>query len=161
MGIKRINEADIPEENRFSPKGVYVTDRQHVSLALGGVKDTGEWGGGHPFDVERTVVPPGKRNYPLHSHAAQWEHYIILAGRGQFLDDEGNAEPIGPGDHVICPPGEAHQIWNDGDKPLVYYVIADHHRADVTTYPRTGKRQLKPEYRIIQAEDADYFDGEE
>lgn len=161
MSLKRINESEVPSESRTSPQGKFAMERQHISLALGGVKDTGEWGGGHPFDIERTVLAPGKRNYPLHSHAAQWEQYIILSGRGKFLNAPDHAEDIGPGDHILCPPGEAHQIWNDGDEPLVYYVIADHHRSDVTTYPNTGKRQLKPEYRVVQVEDADYYDGEE
>ena len=60
-----------------------------------------------------------------------------------------------------CHPGEAHQIENDGSTALDFYVISDHHRADVTTYPRTGKRQIKPEYRVVTVEDAGYYDGEE
>jgi uncharacterized cupin superfamily protein len=62
---------------------------------------------------------------------------------------------------VICHPGDAHQITCDAEEPLVYYVISDHHRADVTTYPRTGKRHLKPEYRVVTPQDADYYEGEE
>jgi uncharacterized cupin superfamily protein len=159
--MKKINLAEIAIEHRSSPKGKFELQRQHVSLALGGVKDCGPWGGGHPFDVELTTLPPGKRNYPLHSHAAQWEHYIFLTGCGVVHTDGGRTEPVGPGDHVICPPGDAHQIENTGNEPLVFYVIADHHPADVTSYPNTGKRQLKPEYRIVRTEEADYHDGEE
>jgi len=44
---------------------------------------------------------------------------------------------------------------------LEYFVIADHHPADVTTYPKTGKRQLKPEGRFVRLQDADYYEGEE
>lgn len=51
----------VPVEHRRSPKGTYEIYRQHVSLALGGVKDAGAWNGGHPFDVERFVLPPGKK----------------------------------------------------------------------------------------------------
>ena len=40
-------------------------------------------------------------------------------------------------------------------------MIADHHRADVTSYPNTGKRHLKPEYRVVSITDADYYEGEE
>jgi len=36
--------------------------------------------------------------------------------------------------------GEAHQIMNDRSSELLYYVISDHHRANVTTYPKSAKR---------------------
>jgi uncharacterized cupin superfamily protein len=159
--MKKVNIAAVPVEHRRSPKGRFELKRQHVSLALGGMKDTGAWGGGHPFDVELTTLPPGKANYPLHAHAAQTEHYLVLSGAGVLRDDKGHAERLSAGDHVICHPGEAHQIVNDGADDLMFYVIADHHRADVTTYPRTGKRQLKPEYRVVEIADADYYAGEE
>jgi uncharacterized cupin superfamily protein len=69
--------------------------------------------------------------------------------------------PIKPGDHFVFLPGEAHQITNDSSADLEYLVIADNHRADVTTYPKTGKRQIKPEMRCIRPEPADYYEGEE
>jgi uncharacterized cupin superfamily protein len=155
------NISEVPLEHRCSPRGAYELQRQHVSLALGGVKDTGQWGGGHPFDVELVTLAPGKMNFPLHSHAAQTEHYIILSGVGVISGEDGTGRPLRAGDHVICHPGEAHQITCDATGPLVYYVISDHHRADVTTYPRTGKRHIKPEYRVILPQAADYYEGEE
>jgi uncharacterized cupin superfamily protein len=159
--MKKIHLDHVAVEHRRSPAGKYELQRQHVSLALGGVKDGGTWAGGHPFDVELTSLPPGKCNYPLHSHAAQWEHYIILYGEGLFHGENGVRETVKAGDHIICPPGEAHQLENTGSDALTYYVIADHHPADITTYPRTGKRQLKPEYRVVQTADTDYYAGEE
>ena len=75
-----IPESTLSEEHRTSPGVVYEIRRHHISLALGGVKDTGAWGGGHPFDIELATIPPGKAGYPLHSHAAQTEHHIILHG---------------------------------------------------------------------------------
>ena len=159
--MRILNESDVPEEHRLSPKGRYELHRRHISLALGGIRDTGAWGGGHPFDVELARLPPGKRNYPAHSHAAQTEYYLIISGSGTVRDGAGTDQPIRAGDHFIVPPGEAHQIHNSGDTDLVYYVIADHHRAEVTTYPATGKRQIKPEMRIVTLADASYYDGEE
>lgn len=159
--MNKVNLADVPVEHRRSPNGRYELHRQHVSLAMGGIKDTGPWGGGHPFDIELARIAPGKANYPLHSHAAQTEHYIILSGTGLLRSENGTELRLGGGDHVICHPGEAHQIVNDGAEPLVLYVIADHHRADVTSYPNTGKRHLKPEYRVVSITDADYYEGEE
>lgn len=159
--VKKANLADVPVEHRCSPKGKFELRRQHVSLALGGVKDVGTWGGGHPFDIERVSLPPGKVNFPLHAHASQTEHYIILSGVGLIRDGEDGEERLVAGDHVICHPGDAHQIENDGPEPLEYYVIADHCPAEVAIYPKTGKRFLRPEYRVVKIEEADYYEGEE
>ncbi len=159
--MKLINQSNVPIEHRMSPKGVYEILRQHVSLALGGVKDTGGWGGGHPFDVGLARIPAGKKGFPYHSHAAQTEYYSVLAGAGKVIDEKGATIPIKAGDHFIFLPGEAHQIVSDSVADLEYLVIADHHRADVTTYPRTGKRMIKPEGRLIAPVDADYYAGEE
>jgi uncharacterized cupin superfamily protein len=159
--MKKVNASEVPQEHRESPKGAYECFRKHISLALGGKKDQGVWAGGHPFDVELARLRPGKRNFPYHSHAAQWEYYIFISGSGRFLDPEKHWLPVEPGDHVICPPGEAHLLENDGSADLVYFVISDHHPADITTYPNTDKRQLKPEYRIVETTESDYYRGEE
>jgi uncharacterized cupin superfamily protein len=159
--MEKVNVHSVPVEHRRSPGGRFELRRQNVSLALGGIKDTGPWGGGHPFDVELVTLPPGKANFPLHAHAAQTEYYLIISGRGRLIG-EGTEEVIGAGDHVICHPGEEHQIIADeGAEALVYYVLADHHRADVISYPRSGRKMLKPEYRVVQVSDADYYEGEE
>jgi uncharacterized cupin superfamily protein len=158
--MKLTHLSQVPVEERLSPKGNFALQRQHVSLALGGVKDGGDWAGGHPFDIEHVTLLPGKKNYPLHSHAAQSEHYIILSGEGYITDGE-STHRLTAGTHLFCPPGQAHQIVNDTAEPLTYYVIADHHRADVSTYTRTGKRHIKPEYRVINPVDVDYYADEE
>ena len=159
--MRIINQSEVPIEHRKSPKGTFEVLRRHISLSLGGVKDVGPWGGGHPFDIELAIIPTGKKGYPYHSHAAQTEYYIVLSGSGQVLDGAGVATRIKPGDHFIFPPGEAHQIVNDSNEELKYLVLADHHRADVTTYPKTGKRMIKPEQRCVRIEDADYYESEE
>lgn len=159
--MKKIHLSEVPTEHRCSPGGRFEMERKHVSLALGGIKDVGSWGGGHPFDVELATLPPGKANYPMHSHAAQTEYYIILSGEGLLHRDEGDSETLVAGEHFICHPGDAHQIENHGSEPLVFYVISDHHPADVGTYTKTGKRWLHPERRVVTVEDADYYTGEE
>jgi len=159
--MRIINQSEVPIEHRKSPKETFGVLRRHVSLSLGGVKDVGPWGGGHPFDVELATLPPGKRGYPYHSHAAQTEYYIVVRGTGQVMDGSGTSTRIKEGDHFIFLPGEAHQILNDTDAELTYLVIADHHRADVTTYPKTGKRMIKPEYRCGRLVEADYYENEE
>jgi uncharacterized cupin superfamily protein len=156
-----INQSAVPVVKQKSPKGTFELARQHISLALGGIKDVGEWGGGHPFDIERTILPPGKKNFPYHSHAAQFEYYIVISGQGKAKDETGQLRPITAGDHFYCPPGEAHQIINDSSADLEYFVIADHHRADVSAYPGTDKRMIKPEYKVIRLTEADYYEGQE
>ncbi len=160
-GMRKIHLSAVPIEHRQSPKGRFELERQHVSLALGGLKDKGPWAGGHPFDIELTKLAPGKVNFPMHSHAAQTEYYIILSGTGLLRGEHDRQERLVAGDHLICHPGDAHQIENDGNEPLIFYVISDHHPADVGTYTRTGKRWLSPERRVVVVEDTDYYAEEE
>jgi uncharacterized cupin superfamily protein len=159
--MRIVNQSAVPSEHRLSPKGSFEVFRKHISIALGAAKDVGPWAGGHAFDVELARVPAGKKNYPYHSHAAQTEYYIVLAGSGRVTDGSGNATSIQPGDHFVFLPGEAHQIENDADTDLEYLVIADHHRADITSYPATGKRLFKPEMRCVKTLDTDYYEDEE
>lgn len=155
--MKIVNETHIPSEHRRSPHGAYELFRKPIALALGGLKDIGRWGGGIPFDIEMATLPPGKMNYPLHSHAAQTEYYMIVSGRGVVLDQEGNAFDIGAGDHFVTRPGVAHQIRASPESELVYYVIADNPPADVISYPKTGKRFIKPENRFLEVKDSEYY----
>ncbi len=143
-----------------SPKGRFHHFRRNLSLALGGLKDVGEWGGGHPFDVEQFRVPPGAANFPLHAHSAQWEFYLVLSGTGT-LQGASSSQEIGAGSTFICPPGEAHQISNTGGQDLVYLVIADHPRADVLHYPGSGKWGIKPQREFFDMQARDYYEGEE
>ena len=159
--MRKVKESEVPKDIRKSPKGAFALTRQHVSLKLGGIANVGTYGGGHPFDIELTTIPAGKKNYPYHAHVSQWEYYIIISGRGRFLDNDRAWHTIEVGDHLICPPGEAHQIENDGDVDLVFYVIADNPLADVASYPNTDKRYLRPENKLIQFTEADYYAGEE
>jgi len=159
--MNRTNEAAVVPEYTKSPGASFQVTRCHMSVALGGKRDIGPWGGGHPFDVELAIIPAGKKNYPYHSHAAQTEYYIIVSGAGVFVDEGGQEHAIRVGDHIIVHPGQAHQMINTSSEELRYYVIADNHRSDVATYPKTGKRHIKPEMRCIRVEDVDYYQGEE
>ncbi|MEO0509004.1 MAG: cupin domain-containing protein [Verrucomicrobiota bacterium] len=159
--MKKVIPSEIETETVASPKGDFQIQRQHVSLALGGIKDKGPWANGHPFDIELATLPPGKKNWPLHAHAAQTEFYIILSGTGLVFDSTDSPTEIGPGDHFVFCPGESHQIMNDSASDLVYYVIADQNPVDITTYPNTGKRMLKPQGECIYPTEADYYTGEE
>jgi len=157
--MERARLSDLDWIEQSSPKGKFGVWRKNLSLAAGGKKDVGVAGGGHPFDVELIRLPAGKTNWPLHAHAAQWEAYLIIAGRGRVRTEEG-VEAIGAGDFLVHPPGEAHQMINDGPEDLVYYVIADNPQADVIHYPESQKWLAKPARKVFR-EEVDYFDGEE
>jgi uncharacterized cupin superfamily protein len=149
--------SDIPSREVRSPNGKYQMKRQSLSQALGGIKDIGTWGGGHPFDVEFFRIPPGSANFPFHAHSAQWEMYIFLEGKGSVRGPD-STEAVEQGQSVIFKPGEAHQILNTSDKELTFFVVADHCLADVATYPDTGKWTIKPQQKCFIPQEVEYYE---
>ena len=150
----------IPEQEQRSPKGRYHIFRKNISEALGGKKDTGPAGGGHPFDVELARLPPGEMNFPFHAHYAQWEMFMFVAGTGELRGPE-QVIAVGPGDAVMFPPGDAHSISNTGTEDLIYYVIADHAPADVIFYPDRGNWFIKPQRKCFTMTETNYYpDGD-
>ncbi len=158
--MTRSHAEDLPWADQNSPNGKYGIRRRSLSQAAGGQKDIGTWGGGHPFDLEIHRIPPGKINFPLHEHSAQWEAYYILRGSGQIRTPKGR-EAIKVGDYLVFPPGEAHQLINTGSEDLTFLVIADQPQADVIHYPDSGKWMTKPQRKCFEMTEADYFKGEE
>jgi uncharacterized cupin superfamily protein len=154
------NLDQLPWQEDVSPRGRYHKFRRNLSLALGGKRDVGEWGGGHPFDVEQFRIPPGAANFPYHAHGAQWEFYLIMSGEGVVRSPAGET-PIKSGDSFMFPPGDAHQLINRGTEDLVYLVVADHPRADVIHYPDSGKWGHKPQHDYFLPQPCDYYAGEE
>ncbi len=158
--MTRTHSEDLPWTTQNSPKGKYGMQRRSLSQAAGSPKDTGTWGGGHPFDVEIHRLQAGKINFPLHEHSAQWEAYYILSGTGQVRSSKGT-EAVRAGDYLMFPPGEAHQIINNSSEELTFIVVADQPQADVIHYPDSGKHQIKPQRKTFEMKDVDYFAGEE
>lgn len=158
--MKAIHIDQIAEEERQSPKGVYHLFQKNISLALGGQKDVGPWGGGHPFDLARVRVPAGCKNWPVHRHAAQWELYYVLAGSGRYFDGTSWSD-ICAGHALIAAPGELHQMENTGGKDLIYLVIADMPMADHVDYPDTGLTFAKPARKFFKETAVNYYDGHE
>ena len=106
-------------------------------------------------------IAPGQTPYPYHSHAAQWEFYHVISGRGISRDAEGQT-PIEPGDAFLFKPGEPHQLINNGTEDLIIYVIADNPIGESHYYPDSGKWGVRlPERRLMRAESLEYYDGEE
>jgi uncharacterized cupin superfamily protein len=159
--MKSVHIETVPEEERQSPKGAYHLFQKNISLALGGKKDIGPWGGGHPFDLAQVRVPAGSKNWPIHRHSAQWELYYFLQGEGRYFDSE-TWHDVHAGHAVLSPPGENHQIENSGDRDLVYLVLADMPPVDSASYPATGLTFLKPERKAFRETPLDnYYEGHE
>lgn len=88
-----------------------------------------------------TEVPPGATAYPFHSHRANEELILVLAGRGELR--YGSARhPVRANDLIGCPTGgpeTAHQLINTGDAPLRYLVVSTMVDPDICEYPDSGK----------------------
>src|SRR5215510_10211711 len=82
--MKHAKESAIKWVEERSPRGRFHLFRHHISEALGAPRDAGVAGGGHPFDVELARLRPGAINFPFHAHAAQWELYLVLKGKGEL-----------------------------------------------------------------------------
>jgi uncharacterized cupin superfamily protein len=159
--MRKVNTNHLSEETYASPKGRFACIEKAVSEALGRKPSSTDIFELHPFDVAIVSIPPDKRNWPYHSHSAQWEFYHVISGAGKVRHEEG-LTAIEAGDAVIFEPGKAHQIINDGTEQLVLYLIADNPLGGSTYYPDSQKWSVRmPERRIIRSEPLDYFDGEE
>lgn len=159
--MRKINTKDVPELAWSSPKGKFGGSGREISVALGRQPASTDLAQRHPFDVEITRIPPGKSACPYHSHSAQWEFYHVISGRGVVRHREGTTL-IEPGDAFIFPPGEPHQLSNDGSEDLVFYVVADNPIGESCHYPDSGKWLVRsPERRLIRSDSLEYYDGEE
>jgi uncharacterized cupin superfamily protein len=154
--MTKIRIDSIREQELRSPNSHYHVFRKNISEALGGKKDTGTAGGGHPLDLELARLPPGAMNFPFHAHYAQWELFIFVSGNGELRGPD-TTMPIGPGEAVMFPPGDAHCITNTGSEDLVYYVIADHPLADVIFYPDRGNWFVKPQRKCFTMLETSYY----
>lgn len=159
--MRKINSNEIMEYPWASPKGRFVGAGKDLSEALGWDPQSGDAKARHPFAVEILRIPPGQTPYPFHSHAAQWEFYHVISGKGLVRDESGQT-PILAGDAFIFAPGEAHQLINDNSADLVIYVVADNPIGESCYYPDSNKWLVRsPERRLLRGESLDYFDGEE
>ena len=100
-------------------------------------------GTGAPFDMDQVIIPPGKRNFPHHSHAALWEMYYIVSGSAVIRMDE-ESHQVSKGDSIMCPPGVAHQIINESEGDVVYLVVSNDPPFDSCYYPDSGKMGIRP-----------------
>lgn len=87
--------------------------------------------------------------------------YHVISGSGH-IRHAGGTSAIDAGDALVFKPNEPHQLFNDGSRDLVYYVVADNPIGESCYYPDSNKWAVKsPEYRLIRSVPLDYYDGEE
>jgi uncharacterized cupin superfamily protein len=159
--MNKINLANVTEETWSSPKGTFSGIYKGISIALGRNPESTDVRHRHPFDVELCRIPAGKKNCPYHSHAAQFEFYMIIGGKGVVRDERGETA-IEAGDAFFFHPGEAHQLINNSDEELILYVIADNPIGDSCYYPDSRKWCVtSPEKQFIRSEALSFEDGEE
>ena len=148
--MKKVNFANIPVGVYKSPKGKFGIRFQDTSRKIGRR--------GVPFEFELVTIKPGTANFPYHLHTADWEMYVIVSGTGQIRLPAGK-QKIRPGDVLLCPPNEPHQIINNGKRDLKYYVIANNPVSDICYYPDSKKWMLPG--KCVTVRKAKYHDGEE
>lgn len=95
-----------------------------------------------------TVVPPGKRAFPLHNHHINEEMFLILAGEGTLRIGP-TTHAVRSGDVIACPPGDksmAHQLINTGTEDLRYLAVSTKLSPEIAEYPDSGKFCAVAEY---------------
>lgn len=103
-------------------------------------KSLGDEVGLERLGVHLVSVEPGQFSTEFHHHLWEEEAVYILSGRGTATIGE-EKQAIGPGDFIGYPTnGVAHDLYNDGDEPLVFLVVGQRLDHDVCDYPRKGKR---------------------
>jgi uncharacterized cupin superfamily protein len=121
-----------------------------------------------------TVVPPGRRAFPLHCHRVNEEMFFILEGSGEVRIGP-DTYPVRKGDVIACPPGgpdTAHQIINTGNVELRYLAVSTKLSPEIAEYPESGKFGILAElpdqngkprfFRYLGRAEASlgYYDGE-
>jgi uncharacterized cupin superfamily protein len=150
----------VPEEEQRSPSGKFRSWCRNLSLALGGVRNAGLWGGGHPFDLQIRRIPAGAAVCPFHVHFAQWELFVVLSGTATIRAGS-ETHTAGKGEVFIHPPGEAHQLSNPGPGDLEVLIITDNPQLDAFHYPDSDKWGFRPPGKIFRLTEVDYFDRED
>ncbi len=153
--------AALPWESWQSPQGKFRGTSKELSIALGAKRNQPTGLGGHPFDLELNQLASGECGCPFHSHAAEWEMFFILRGTATVRADAATHE-FGPGNVVLHPPGEAHQISNrHPNETLEYLLVASNAPVEYWHYPDSKKWGVRAPRTFFRTTAVDYWDGEE
>lgn len=121
-----------------------------------------------------TIVPPGKRAFPFHSHHVNEEMFFILEGEGEvrigteiFSIKKGDfiAHPaLGPAaEDKVRGVETAHQIVNTSKADLKYLAVSTKLSPEIAYYPDSRKfGVLTEDFRFLGKEENSlgYWDGE-
>ncbi len=71
------------------------------------------------------TLAPGAYSSQRHWHRGQDELVVMIAGHAVLIDDSGET-PVGPGDVLVFPAGEAngHHLHNRSDAPCVFVAVS-------------------------------------
>ncbi|GAA4415775.1 cupin domain-containing protein [Quisquiliibacterium transsilvanicum] len=102
------------------------------------------------FGVNLTELPPGAVSALRHAHTRQDEFVYVLQGHPVLRTDAGDT-PLVPG---MCAgfragSGDAHQLVNPTDQPVVYLEIGDRSEGDAVSYPDDDLRATLDEGRWV------------
>lgn len=129
---------------------------------------------GNPLGAQKlgcnvTIIAPGKRAFPFHSHRAKEELFFILEGQGELRYGK-DTHPVRGGDFIACPPGgpdTAHQFVNTGTKELKFLAISTTEMPDICEYPDSGKFAVQTgfgegDFQHVgrSADSLEYWEGE-
>lgn len=75
--------------------------------------------------ASHVTLAPGAFSSQRHWHRGQDELVVVLAGAAVLIDDTGET-PVGPGDVLAFPAGEAngHHLHNRSDAPCTFVAIS-------------------------------------
>jgi len=158
--MKKLNLNNLEWQERKSPKGRFHIHYRNVAAEFRRRGTGPKLPGEQPFEVAMIRVAPGTANFPFHSHAADWEFYLIVAGKGVMRAGK-KRTPIQTGDCLLNPPGEPHQIINTGRTDLTYYVVANNSPTDFWHYPDSKKFGSASLRKFFRLQEVSYWDGEE
>lgn len=133
--------------------------------------------GAQKLGYNLTVLLPGKRAFPFHSHRVNEEMFFVLEGAGEIrIGAETYA--VRKGDVIACPPGgpdTAHQLINTSDsEEMKYLAVGTSMSPEIAEYPDSQKVGVFAQFpadgdgkptvmRYIirdQADMTDYWEGE-
>jgi len=169
------NIADLTEFREVGHKGQAIgatRPDQSYEARLGAISTKI---GAQKLGYNLTIVPPGKRAFPRHSHRVNEEMFFIIEGEGELIVGA-ERHPVKRGDVVACPPGgpeTAHQLRNtSASAELKYLAISTKLSPEVVDYPDSNKTGIyaeftgadgKPQFTRFLARTGaslDYWEGE-
>lgn len=118
-------------------------------------KSLGDAVGLKHLGIHLNSIEPGQYSTEYHCHQCEEEAVYILSGTGTATIDDEKVK-VGPGDFMGFPVnGVAHDLYNDGDEPLVFLVVGQRLDYDICDYPNKGLRLFvnKGEWNLVNKAD--------